>query len=98
MILLVRFLRLAPALVPTVPVKQWRLVGRQLVSDGELRLCFDADEDASVDWADDRIITYLHDGEQLIRSDSITGTEFVVANNVSFLEFSIDAGLIIVFF
>ena len=32
---------------PHGPVKQWRLVGRQLVSDGELRLCFDADEDAS---------------------------------------------------
>ncbi|WP_160148219.1 PulJ/GspJ family protein [Rubripirellula obstinata] len=76
------------------PVKQWRLVGRQLVSDTELRLCFDADEDGSVDWVDDRIITYLLDDGQLIRSDSISGTEFVVAENLSFLSFSIDAGLI----
>lgn len=78
----------------TGPVKQWRLVGRQLVSDTELRLCFDADEDGSVDWVDDRIITYLLDDGQLIRSDSVSGTEFVVAENLSFLEFSIDAGMI----
>jgi hypothetical protein len=77
------------------PVKQWRLVGRQLVSDAELRLCYDADEDGSVDWLSDRIITYLLDGEQLIRSDSVSGTDFVVADNLSFLQFSIDAGMII---
>lgn len=79
----------------TGPVKQWRLVGRQLVSDTELRLCFDADEDGSVDWVDDRIITYSLDGEQLIRTDSVSGTDFVVAENLSVLQFSIDSGVII---
>ena len=79
----------------TGPVKQWRLVGRQLVSDTELRLCFDADQDGSVDWIDDRIITYLLDNGQLIRSDSFSKTEFVVAENISFLQFSIAKGLIL---
>ena len=38
---------------------QWRLVGRLVPSVDELRLCFDADQDASADWiAPDRVITY----------------------------------------
>ena len=79
----------------TGAVKQWRWVGLQVVSDTELRLCFDADQDGSVDWLDDRVITYLLDDGQLVRNDSFSGTDFVVAENISFLRFSIDSGTII---
>ena len=73
--------------------KQWRLVGRQLVSDQELRLCFDSDDDGSVNWVgSDRIITYWIDGEQLIRSDSVSGADFIACHNISELEFSLGSG------
>ena len=77
------------------PAKRWRLVGRQLVSPTELRLCFDAQLDGSVNWAgSDRIITYFfdQDTQQLIRNDSGPATDFVMAENVSDADITIDSG------
>ena len=38
---------------------QWRLVGRMIPSTREIRLCYDADRDATADWvAPDRVVTY----------------------------------------
>ena len=61
----------------------WRLVGRMLPTTRELRLCFDSGRDATADWvAPDRVITYSLDGDQLIRTDSISGTVYTVARYV----------------
>jgi len=72
---------------------QWRLVGRMIPSTDELRLCFDADQDASADWiAPDRVITYSLQGDRLIRSDAITGNNFTVARFVDQIEFDRGGG------
>lgn len=74
---------------------EWRLVGRLVPSIDELRLCFDADQDASADWiAPDRVITYSLDGNRLVRSDSISGDLFTVARYVDDVQFVIAAGRI----
>ena len=74
---------------------EWRLVGRLVPSVDELRLCFDADQDASADWiAPDRVITYSLDGNRLIRSDAISGDVFTVARFVDDVQFVVVAGRI----
>lgn len=74
---------------------QWRLVGRLVPSVDELRLCFDADQDASADWiAPDRVITYSLDGNRLVRSDAISGDVFTVARFVDDVQFVVAGGRI----
>lgn len=68
----------------------WRLVGRQIPSDSELRLCFDSDANGSADWiSPDRVITYSVDDGQLIRSDLEVNQTIVIAELVDAIEFSI---------
>lgn len=68
----------------------WRLVGRQIPNEGELRLCFDSDANGSADWAaPDRVITYDVDDGQLIRSDLEMNQTIVIANLVDSVAFSI---------
>lgn len=72
---------------------QWRLVGRMVPSVDELRLCFDAQQDASADWiAPDRVITYILDDQRLIRIDALTGNEYTVARYVDDVQFVIAGG------
>ena len=72
---------------------EWRLVGRMIPSVDELRLCFDADQDASADWiAPDRVITYSMVGDRLVRSDAISGNTYTVARYVSDVQFIVSAG------
>ena len=67
---------------------QWRLVGRMIPSDQELRLCFDADRDASADWiSPDRVVAYTLNGRELVRTDQLTGTTFTVARHVDGIKF-----------
>jgi hypothetical protein len=75
----------------------WRLVGRMIPSVGELRLCFDANRDASADWiAPDRVIIYTQIGDRLVRSDQISGSSFTVARHVDDVRFVAAAGQITV--
>jgi type II secretory pathway component PulJ len=70
---------------------EWRLVGRLIPTTDELRLCFDRDLDASADWAEpDRVITYSVDGDQLLRSDGVSGTTITIAHNISDVQFAIN--------
>ena len=70
----------------------WRLVGRMLPTSRELRLCFDASRDATADWiAPDRVITYSLSGDQLVRSDSISGTVYTVARYVDDIDMTVAA-------
>ncbi|WP_146514335.1 hypothetical protein [Rubripirellula amarantea] len=81
--------------------KRWRLVGKQLVSDTELQLCFDSQLDGTANWSgSDRIITYLLDTDtkRFIRNDSVSGNDFVMAENVSDMEILIDSGVISLWF
>lgn len=74
---------------------RWRLVGRLVPSVDELRLCFDADQDASADWiAPDRVITYSLDGDRLVRTDAISGNTFTVARYVDDVQFVTGGGRI----
>ncbi len=74
---------------------EWRLVGRLVPSVDELRLCFDADQDASADWiAPDRVITYSLDGNRLVRSDAVSGNVFTVARFVDDVQFVVVGGRI----
>lgn len=74
---------------------EWRLVGRLVPSVDELRLCFDADQDASADWiAPDRVITYSLDGNRLVRSDAISGDVYTVARFVDDVQFVVGGGRI----
>lgn len=67
---------------------QWRLVGRLIPSPTELRLCFDADKDASADWiAPDRVVTYSLSNNQLVRTDALSGAQYTVARHVDDVEF-----------
>ena len=62
---------------------RWRLVGRMIPSTREIRLCYDADRDASADWvAPDRVIIYSLDGNRLVRSDAVSGNVYTVARFV----------------
>jgi type II secretory pathway pseudopilin PulG len=68
--------------------RQWRLVGRLIPNVNELRLCFDADQDASPDWiAPDRVITYWLQGDQLVRFDAVSGNSYTVARYVDDVQF-----------
>ncbi|MEM9588092.1 MAG: hypothetical protein AAGA03_12495 [Planctomycetota bacterium] len=82
--------------LPETPVghrDQWRWVGHMVPASDELRLCFDSDDDASADWGSpDRVITYLQNGNRLVRLDSGTGGEFVVARLIDEVDFSINGG------
>lgn len=70
---------------------QWRLVGRLIPNEQEMRLCFDADDDASADWvAPDRVIVYYLDGTNLVRDDLLSGNTYTVARHVSDVQFSAD--------
>ncbi len=72
---------------------QWRLVGRMVPSVDELRLCFDANHDASADWiAPDRVITYSLQGDRLIRGDAISGNLYTVARHVNDIQFVVGGG------
>lgn len=72
---------------------EWRLVGRMIPNANELRLCFDADQDATADWvAPDRVIIYSLDGDQLIRTDQVSGNTYTVARLVDDIEFTIGVG------
>ena len=54
----------------------------------ELRLCFDAQQDATADWiAPDRVIIYTHVGDQLLRTDQISGVTYTVARYVEDVQF-----------
>ncbi|QDT13320.1 prepilin-type N-terminal cleavage/methylation domain-containing protein [Stieleria marina] len=76
---------------------EWRLVGRMIPNSQELRLCFDADQNATADWvAPDRVIIYsLWDG-QLIRSDATTGNTYTVARWVNDIDFNVGVNEIII--
>tara|TARA_R110002049_G_scaffold4601_5_gene32092 strand:- start:134565 stop:135152 length:588 start_codon:yes stop_codon:yes gene_type:complete len=72
---------------------QWRLVGRMIPTTREIRLCYDADRDATADWiAPDRVITYSLAGDRLVRSDAISGVDFTVARYVDDIDIVADAG------
>lgn len=72
-----------------------RLVARMIPSTNELRLCFDANQDASADWvAPDRVVTYTVDQGNLIRSDQLSGTSFTVARHIDSVEFIANSGQI----
>lgn len=74
---------------------EWRLVGRMIPNVNELRLCFDANQDASADWvAPDRVVIFTLVGSNLVRSDQLTGNEYVVARHVDQVEFTAAAGQI----
>ncbi len=65
-------------------------VGRLVVGGSELRLCFDgAPFNGSADWASpDTVIVYEVQNGQLLRSNLLTGSQFVVADLVSDLQVS----------
>lgn len=74
---------------------RWRWVGRMIPTIDELRLCFDADQDASADWiAPDRVIIYSLQGDRLIRSDSSSGNVYTVARYVEDVQFVINGNQI----
>jgi type II secretory pathway component PulJ len=76
---------------------EWRLVGRFIPNPGELRLCFDADQNATADWvAPDRVITYTVDGDQLVRTDQLTGNVYTVARWVDDAQFTVGANEIVI--
>jgi hypothetical protein len=60
------------------------LVGRLIVGDEELRLCYDGPvPNGQAEWAaPDRVIRYEVQGDQLVRIDQTTGSLFVVADHV----------------
>ena len=61
-----------------------RMVGRMIIGDSRLWLCFDGGSlNGVADWGTpDTVITYGVQANQLIRSDLKAGTDFVVASNV----------------
>ena len=61
-----------------------RFVGRLVVDDSQLWLCFDGPPlDAAADWgAPDTVIVYQVQQGRLVRSNQQTATAFVVADNV----------------
>lgn len=62
---------------------QWRLVGTMTPTADELRLCFDASDDATADWvAPDLVVTYFVEGNRLVRNDASTGNDFTVSQFV----------------
>lgn len=69
----------------TGPMEQGQWVGRMLVSNAELWLCFDGgtDPDGTADWASpDTVIVYVVQSNKLVRNDQASGTTFTVARNV----------------
>jgi type II secretory pathway component PulJ len=75
----------------------WRLVGRMIPTANELRLCFDANRDASADWiAPDRVVTYTQVGDRLVRSDQVSGNSYTVARYVDDVQFIAAGGKITV--
>jgi prepilin-type N-terminal cleavage/methylation domain-containing protein len=62
-----------------------RFVGRMSPAGDQLLLCFDGSPaNGTADWnAPDTVIEYSLQGDQLIRSDSQTGAEIVVADGVT---------------
>jgi len=74
-----------------------RLVGRMIPQPSELRLCFDADQNATADWfAPDRVIVYMVDDNQLIRTDQVSGNTYTVARWVDDIEFTVGVDEIII--
>ena len=74
---------------------EWRLVGRLIPNVNELRLCFDADQDATADWvAPDRVVIFTLDSGNLLRTDLLTKNEYVVARHVDDVEFVAASGQI----
>ena len=62
-------------------------------SSDELRLCYDADQDATADWIPpDRVIIYSLDSGRLVRSDAVSGTDYTVARFVDDVEFTVSGG------
>lgn len=83
--------------VSTGERSEWRLVGRLIPSVDELRLCYDAEQDGSADWiAPDRVITYTLVGNELIRTDAVSGNVYRVARFVDDVQFVAAAGVITV--
>ena len=60
------------------------LVGRLVVGDGQLVLCFEGSPvNGTADWAvPDVVITYDVQDDRLVRTNGTTGTAFTVAENV----------------
>ena len=69
---------------------RWRLVGAMVPTADELRLCFDANEDASADWVSpDRVITYYELDGQLIRYDIENDRSNVISHLVDSINFEV---------
>ena len=69
----------------------WRLVGRLIPSASELRLCYDADRDASADWVlPDHVVIYRIDNGQLVRDNLTDSTTYLVARHVDDVTFEAD--------
>ncbi|MGB7344014.1 MAG: prepilin-type N-terminal cleavage/methylation domain-containing protein [Pirellulaceae bacterium] len=72
---------------------EWRLVGRMIPNSRELRLCFDASQNATADWiAPDHVVIYTLSNGQLLRTDQVTGNTYTVARLVDDVDFTISAG------
>ncbi|MEL6105935.1 MAG: hypothetical protein AAFU85_07860 [Planctomycetota bacterium] len=69
---------------------QWRLVGRMIPANDELRLCFDSGTNRTADWtAPDRVIIYSLDEGQLLRTDVENTRGNIIAHHVSELNFEV---------
>jgi prepilin-type N-terminal cleavage/methylation domain-containing protein len=70
-----------------------REVGRMIVDESELRLCFDGQPvNGEADWAaPDTVVVYEVQSGNLVRSDELAGTAIVVAGNVDQLQLAQEA-------